>query len=812
MPTLRYELQVWAAGVQTTTSAPAFTLRAQLGHPGFTVPGQIVRPAEGRAESQSWQCTVVDVGSTFTAKLASTAGRMWLLNRLARLRVAQDSTASSSYQTVATQRITDVALGENIAEYSLTLNDERFIERNTELFGKITTPTVAIYPASLLVDWAGYTPWPRQNMTWELFGAVRGNLRALRCTAWIGGYVQTGHSPFALWRPSAMIAQTILSDVKVDAIPPFTTQTVGNFQFLRYHDLDLSADYEVATFDYIGPYINLGFLPQTIVAFWQHGAYVNTPAVVTVIDPAGTLTGKRHGYLYMPNAPASPSVPYHIGGSVGLHPFVVAQQVYDGTFSSSTGLRARYKTAAFTTLQQNPKFGRVYFRITGPEMMDQWLERRLYAPFNVAPLLDSSGQVTPTALHLPQNADPNTYTSLTATNLRGPHPSWAHPSRETVTSLVFQTEGVAAEPSSEFSAADRLLQTTGTIRKTHDTLQTLGKHEVNFMLPMFANIPHVILHFPLVTGDVAPSAQSISSMMAREVFDRYGDGPILTDVQALAAVDATTNGRINPGQFVVMNLGTYPNPATLARSGTRILQVLSRSYDPRGPVFSLLDAGPNLAPTSAPSLAVVRSSQSTRHGVKVTVSGLAAGSRFMVQLAKTSSTGSTAAPATGSTQWWVPTGGNGSTSDTVFHVGALPAGFKIWGRALSQRPGRIRSAWSASASTVLAKLPGLTFRITTGITGGWAVTKWTLGSTVYPIAYFLKLSTASGLTSTQLVTKLPPRSTSFTIEGLKPSTKYRWGVRHVDAYGGQSTLLTTSFATSTALTAAPQPRGLKILS
>src|SRR5260370_32289665 len=99
------------------------------------------------------------------------------------------------------------------------------------------------------------------------------------------------------------------------------------------------------------------------------------------------------------------------------------------------------------------------------------------------------------------------------------------------------------------------------------------------------------------------SALKQASALAREVFDRFQDGPIYAQADCLPSIDKTTNGTLKTGDFCLLSIGTWPNPALNARGGSRIMQVISRWEHPAGPTFRLLDVGPNLQATSAPTVA-----------------------------------------------------------------------------------------------------------------------------------------------------------------------------------------------------------------
>src|SRR5439155_17567859 len=125
---IRYKVDIFSSGVQSTTGAIAFTLQTSqlIGAP--TLGGQFVRAAAGRVESQPWKLGVLDAASTFTSHIADASGRMNLLGRLVRFRSSLDSTAS--FNTLTVGRLTDLSLGKDITSWDLTIQDERYLEHD----------------------------------------------------------------------------------------------------------------------------------------------------------------------------------------------------------------------------------------------------------------------------------------------------------------------------------------------------------------------------------------------------------------------------------------------------------------------------------------------------------------------------------------------------------------------------------------------------------------------------------------------------------------------------------------------------------
>jgi hypothetical protein len=118
--------------------------------------GQVVRPLQGRTESQPWQLEVLDNDDYFTSKIADSGGRMVLLRRLVDVQASENGGA---YATVATGRLTD--LQDHVSHYRLTIDDERVLERQSKIWtslnadigttGGLGTGTTAFYAGTYLI-------------------------------------------------------------------------------------------------------------------------------------------------------------------------------------------------------------------------------------------------------------------------------------------------------------------------------------------------------------------------------------------------------------------------------------------------------------------------------------------------------------------------------------------------------------------------------------------------------------------------------------------------------------------------------------
>lgn len=835
----RYKFDIYARGVVSTTGTISWTFGENRFPDGYlpTVGGQIVRPTQGAVESQPWTVSLLDVASSFTGLLGDSSGRLQQIGRLTRMRASLDSTASTAYTTLAVGRLTDIGLNPSVAAYDLTVSDERWVEQQETVFTKIDD-SVSLIPGGLVKNApASWIDVPDGLAQWQV----------------VLKYGRTAFLTYTDSRPLSAMAQPvgdfILQDIKpgtnaagMNATTSFIAGlTTGFFRHLRFRVPASSADYSIAAFGYdarvTAPFFRF---PQNIVSAVQngwtstghaHGVWVvynstaAAPAVGSKVygyvhgggtDPTGTTAVVP--WQALRRLPASRAVPFLVGGANGLHPGTVARLAYQNTYGASTSsARIRISTAAFDAWEADPSYGRCWIRATAPQALADFLQRTIYQPYGMVPAIDSSGRIAPKSILAPTTNDTGTVANalrLTSTNLVAPHPTWGSQSREMANVLEMAEDhitragvvGILYTPNlrGPFDSADKLIGTTASITRNYVNTTQVGRRTLRLRYPMVAGFNMFSSGLPFLWADFS----AFTSKFARQFFSRFGDGPIYTDVQALPSIDQTSRGRIQVGQYVAVKLGTYPNIGTNARGSTRLMQVVGRVDGPLAIRLTLLDAGAAANPLSSPATAVARSSQSTRHGLKVTISGLTAGASYETQ-AGHSSTGSTSAPATDSSVWQTIL--VGTSVNLTQHYLRLASNTKWWARSRAVAPGRIMSGWGSMDSTITAKITGPSSFQSTGLSGGSVGLKWKYGSSVYGVDVMVTNSTSQSLGSSLTVQRLAPLSTRTVVNGLDLGVTHKFGVRHFDAYGGFSTAPSLTLTPSTVSVAAPNMKGLSIV-
>ncbi|MEQ1858282.1 MAG: hypothetical protein ABL963_17655, partial [Longimicrobiales bacterium] len=513
----------------------------------------------------------------------------------------------------------------------------------------------------------------------------------------------------------------------------------------------------------------------------------------------------------------SPDLPLHIGGQAGVDPFTLVKAIYDGGYqSASDPTVVRYESTRFTAynastnphgLINNPRFPKMHFRITGPANMAEWLEENIYGPLGVVPFVNAAGEVSPRIVTMPaydQVPDVSALVEWTPANLAEPHPEWVNEGREQVT-VIKATFVYAIAPS--FIQTRLPTGPGGSLQVA--LLPTEGGRDVGFDL--FAERTEVltrehdrvatarVLHEITVRGiQSAQLRKKFLGKYARDIFDRFGDGPCHATASPLSSAASPVEG-----EWVRLNLpGSYPALHNQSRTGSRLAQVIEKTEGIDGAKFRLLEGGPSSNALSAPTINLTASSTDPENAINVQVSGLGTGEGYEVHLAVGGSE-----PAVSHSDWQFHHL-RGDGNETV-HVRGMPAGSTIWGRARATKPNRIYSDWSSRDSQATTALTAPSSVADSSVVGDAATITWTNGEADFDVMVDLILTSDSSQVKEPV--RLFAGATSYRFSGLTVSTGYTARVWHADRFGGESTKATDTLTTTGTAETLPAMRGLQVL-
>lgn len=708
------------------------------------------RPLDGKVENIPSVVRILDTSEQITAILADAGGRTVLLGRIGEIRINE---SGGGIATVLKGRITGIFQASEVSAFDFHVSDDRWLEQ-AEVFD--TGATTQIMPSGIIAAWE--------------------NIPATRKTRIeVVEVIDADRLVFELLDGSGLMGSRIVNWLDSD-IQRKSPQT-GNFKFLR---LRASAgDREIIVFGFADASGTDANDPIRYLRSVVEGGEPLSVNVITVYWPGHGLIAEDEitgAYIYAPNAPADDDLPIHIGGTTGQDPFDWIKDQYD-----TVGVR--YETDAFTAwnavtnvngLIAHPLIPPMFIRATKPVKLREMVER-ICRTFGLVPFVNSSGEVAPRFVTMPHDVDPTVLTQVTGAIATSPHPTWGQQTMNMITvcrPTYSQYRRIGFRETRENSnvPVDRIRHT---IRKLAD----IGHDRLS------ENEAHVY-DMDLTLVNTLQLAEYLSVQMSRELFDRYGDGAIQGQIEALSGASA-----IEPGDFIRLTLASYPNMDTQARGGTRIVQIMGRETL-ISRTFSYLDAGPNQQPLTAPGVAIAQAAGDTHHSVTVTISGLTAGARYQLQLK-------------GATADFV-TVLEGIANEAVV-ITEMPSNTTIDARARETQANTIRSAWSAPASQATEALSAPTDALVGDIAGDRATGTWTNNETNYHLEVFLD--------GTQLAI-LEPGTTSYLLENLTANTNYNapgFAVRYVDLYGGASATDTDDFTTGAVDATLSTPFAVSIL-
>lgn len=830
MPTRDWQIHVWkSTATSLSTSLVDFTItNAQLSQvPVIT--GSRLRPLDGRTEARPWTISVNDGSSFITSQIGDAGGRLDLLNRFVQARLSIDG---STYKPVGGGRLIDAVNTDNIAEWLLSVQDEWLAGANTMLF---TTNTTLLYPPRPLNGYKGVGAGRQAQATVNRINSAS----TLAKRYWL-----VRMSPaFAGCPPLTDEAVGFIRGDMTSLLGSITTN--GNFRHLRFRSAGV--DYKVVGFDTIKsvPYRpdrnNVLFDVDELDSHQRNGGSLNfwIAASSTAFGGTGSATLGLNEFpaLHAMTAPASPATPLHIWSWSSanpwgtIHPMQVLKDCLDGVYSSSSEARPYYSTESFSgtaNIRKLPSVG-VAFRVTSPAPMRQWVTENLLVPHGMAAFGDYRGKVAFKSVVLPDPqlgySTANLY-QFTSTNLRQPHPDWRTTRREQVTQVALEYERVAQQvspgavipnidigtftPPGFSLGGDGLAVRFDTTVFNHDRISRYGTYplKVNFHgYGAVGDFTNVLSGFPEWTGAI----HYYRGEFVQRLFHRYGDGPISGTLYALPGVST-----VEPGDFVRLTLGSYPNISNSQRGGTRLVQIMSKDVTPEGYAYEYLDAASAAAPLTSPTVTLSTSTADPRNTLRATVSGIPSGgvvSLYMAESNTTSPPGSTSAN-------WHPvytTGTYGMVSATgTYNLPRLKSNQRFFVKGQAAAANRPRSAYTTPVTRVTGAITAPNTFAMSSVKAQTAGASWVVGDVNYPVDFHVDTVTTGTPTTSNLLFRLPPGSNRTFLSGLTQGTAYKSWVRHSDPYGGFSNSDSTTFTmTSTATTSnvrkAPPLGGLYVV-
>lgn len=784
----------------TSTDAIEHTIDSSQLASAPIVGGQTVLPLEGRTETRPSLVQVLDDNDFFTSKLADSGGRMVLLRRLADVQVSVDGGA---FNTLFTGRIADIQ--DRVRHYDVTLHDERLLERTEKVFTQLGAVVGSgsssefagtfLVPPGIDGEYGGFG-FEYKLVTLTAAGSTEGNLVKVHPDKVIFDGLLVDHASIVPPEVLEIIRNDLKESIQggtTEALNPATT--VGNFNNLRCR-ID-GVDREVFGFGRDRP----RNIDELTAAFEVLGEDNNLQ--VWVVWSTSTGQPSSEARLHMSTGEPTALMPLHVGGERGIHPFQFAQNIYEE-------IGVRFSTAAMQALIDNTFYGLARWRIKGPEIAANWLEEHVYKPYGVVPFIDADGKIAPKSIFLPRSSDlagDVATLPLFQTSGVGAQPTWQHSARDQVTTIRvkytqesilpisvvtrIQTGGGAfsglrqvrfanIDNPSGFGA-DLIREEERDITFDHD-ITFPGTREVDYTLDSVH-----FRGFPFGVGGqvITIGALKFARFLEREVFNRFGDGPIRGSLVPTSS--GSSSQALSGGDFIRINMPTFPDPETRTRGGIRIVQILS-AIQGDVPEFDWLDVAPSTlvgsteSPIlSAPTVQLTSSTSSPKHSLIADITALTTGAKWQLQMAVSTA----GEPATTSPLWRAEAIGTTANSTGIV-VSNLLANSSNWGRARQTAPNRITSDWSTAAQKDTAALLAPSNLAVSSITSRSAKATWDVGEPSGIVEIHLDQSSTCATATLRIYQSLRAGSNFINVFGLSPDSTHCIAVRHRDDFGGFS--------------------------
>lgn len=786
----RYELRVHLPGTVNPTDGTVDFVLTDFDGELPSAGGQVVDPARGTAASSARRYTFADVDNSVTAHLADPAsGRTWLLGRIMEER---QGPAGGPMARVYVGRCS--GLNNTEGRWSIDVTDERWQERRANLFSQVGDG-VQLWP-----------PGPRYRFRNFPVTAEKATVRVLETAS--SNRVRV--SMRAYWVFSRDVVEWIEGDV-VEEPSTRREDGLGNFNHLRL-DVEGVGRFEVIQF---GGLDGTSITEQLTSADSRAGFQVE----FWLVDPAGDLgaVDTIHGgaSFIAPTAPPSPTLPLLLGvvNPIGLgvpHNEHGVPELADGSPANGWHLLEAWYTRAGVRMDATvwaalkagdfPPLTEI-LEEEPSEDLAEFTDAKWYHAVGYAAFTNHQGEISPRKVWLPDAGefDPNTAFRFDASNLLE-LPTYDQDAEGVINAVRFRWKrisllwyrnisgdygdvlGTPAAPAVANGSASRMtVEVIEPEPELGDTADQLGARDVLVDLSAFPpegegrDTGGGVVNSNPSTGMALESARR---RVKRELLERWQDGPIvwrfLSYEEAADAQNRTPSDQ-EPGDLVILDIATIPNPALNLKGGPRLVQLVGKRPGADGIRWEAVDAGPALQPLPTPSVAIAQVPGNGRHAVRLTVSGVPAGATATVELAL-----GAAAPFT--------VVHDGKLAGT-FDVGALPSGTTIRARVKATAPNRIRSVYSAEVSIATTALAAPTVGAAT--VSGWSGTVGvTNNEPGYPLMPVLRAG-GGGTFTDALRTPLSPATTVYTFHTAGGT--WDLGFRVVDQFGGSSPVASTFF-------------------
>ena len=463
----------------------------------------------------------------------------------------------------------------------------------------------------------------------------------------------------------------------------------------------------------------------------------------------------------------------------------------------------------FDTFIADESFGIFRAPIPESDITNEWIEKNICQPYNVAYYLDGEGRVVPVDMRSPASYGSLDTIGNADISTKGRPPGWADSLSGSIRELhLMHYLDQALDPQRVIKGDPALFPDTPPVGITQTSRVIVPIPFGRLGLPY--RKPHVIdcIGYRYMGGDSAPE------LFQGRARSEYVQGRLLEMAQGIESAYAsgvkiatlpcrrTANTNIQPGTIREVDVDELPDPATNLRGGARVMRCIGRSE--KGPVLTLkmMDLGDEAVATGPTLGTLAQTASKGLNNVTLPVTLNGDSERVRVDVAITATSVGTR-PAEASPLWH-QVQMTATTGDVV--IERLPSGKRIWPRTRTEpAPGdapKLPSGWVYPTSPAYVDTTALV--APTGgndnvLDGSETELTWTVGNADFEVVVAL---------DGDVIARLPAGSEFFLVRGTDASTAYAATVWHEDEYGGVTAALTINFTSGGTPAVAPYPGGI----
>ena len=503
------------------------------------------------------------------------------------------------------------------------------------------------------------------------------------------------------------------------------------------------------------------------------------------------------------------------------------KDLLDGKFSTHVGgmpvWNYEYDSTAFDNLIADESFDNFYGIIESSDSLNEWVEKHICVPYNLAYRIDGNGTLVPIDMRLPSSISSNIPTISHSDTVANKPPKWTQDRTKAITRIdhEYYIDSIIGlddilRTNDYFPNVPTSLLKTQKVKITQIDIGTAELGEKKFVINDLGK--RIIDGWYKGGRDKGYFLPGIIAKRLEEYRSPYAFGEQAVTVYCIRN-NITEN--IYPGDLIELDL-PLPNAASNTKTGSRLTWCTERTENKIYINFTFVDVGDASVCTS-PSLGVLSlTAGKERHSVTVPVTFSCAQTdpadfsictQYYPAILEFAATDiNVVTRPVDNSSLWTAVSRYWSEGTEDIYITELPSGKRIWirGRSIphTDESPRLPSPWVFPSGNDYIDTDAIdppTSATVTSIDGCSAKLSWTnVENETIELAFAETGDTSETRT-------LPENTTEWVMTNLKPSTSYTWSVKYIDFRNSRSSSIGTTFSTTTDTQQGPTPLGLFVL-